>query len=495
MEISFCRRPRDGSKPRIRAGLGPEQDSRPSRVLNVDARPRASSLSGGTEAARGRVEGSPRARLVRSVHRRRSIMRGTSRAFVRRVGQELDRASPSALEGARASGEDEGAARERRFSLRGSIVSEHPTTPTTGAGRVTLIVVACVFALGALFAIRSLLGPLLLGGCVAAMVRPWMVWFGRHIRGPKRAAAVVTAAVVLLVALPLVVIAVPLVAELHAFVALVQTGKLAAIESLATKLAGGAPRSMHDVVHAIGPRVADALPGLLGAASEAALGVFVFLMTLYYVLVDGDSAMRLARRVSPLASAHFDALLSEFVEVGRGVLISVGLTAVVEGGAAGIAYFALGLPSAALLTVLTAIAALVPIGTILVWGPIAAILASQGRSGAAAIIVVTGIVVISGIDHLLRPQLTRLAKTRIHPLLVFLGMFGGMASLGAFGLFAGPLVIALGVAAIRLYDRDQRARRRVEASLAMAAKGEPVAIVEASKSTSVDDRRVFGGPP
>jgi predicted PurR-regulated permease PerM len=168
--------------------------------------------------------------------------------------------------------------------------------------------------------------------------------------------------------------------------------------------------------------------------------------------------MAFARRISPLSSQHLDALVQEFITVGRAVLVSVALTALVEGGVAGIAYFALGLPSAALLTVLTAIAALVPIGTILVWGPLALMLWSQGRTFAATVIVLTGAVVISGIDHLARPYLARVARTRLHPLLVFVGMFGGMASLGGWGLFAGPLVVALGMAALRLWDREQRAR-------------------------------------
>jgi predicted PurR-regulated permease PerM len=243
---------------------------------------------------------------------------------------------------------------------------------------------------------------------------------------------------------------------------MVKSGNLEGIPALIVPPASGAgsPHSARELVHALGPRIAEAIPGLLGGAAEISLGIFVFLMTLYYVLVDGESAMRLMRRVSPLAHVHLDALAKEFVEVGRGVLVSVGLTALVEGGAAGVAYFALGLPSAALLTLLTALAALVPIGTVLVWGPVAVALFTQGRTFAGTVIVVTGIVVISGIDHFVRPQLTRLARTRLHPLLVFLGMFGGMASLGVWGLFAGPLVIALGVAALRLYDRDQQARLR-----------------------------------
>ncbi len=343
--------------------------------------------------------------------------------------------------------------RNSRSSRSSSLL---PATPVEGASRTTLILVACALVLMALIAIRSLIAPLLLGACVAAMVRPWMNSL-RRFGGPKRAAAAATAIVVLLITLPLVAVAVPVVSEVRAVVALIRAGRFSALQpALASSVP--LPASPREAMHALGPRVADALPGLIGTASELALGVFVFLMTLYYVLIDGHRAMVFARRISPLASEHLDALVKEFVCVGRAVLVSVALTALVEGGVAGVAYFALGLPSAALLTVLTAIAALVPIGTILVWGPLAVALWSQERTFAATVIVFTGALVISGIDHLARPYLARVARARLHPLLVFVGMFGGMASLGGSGLFAGPLIVALGMAALRLWDREQRAR-------------------------------------
>lgn len=327
-------------------------------------------------------------------------------------------------------------------------------------GRTTLVVVACALVLAALIAVRSLVAPLLLGACVAAIVRPWTERLRRF--GPRRAAATITATIVLAIAAPLAVLSVAVLSEARALLALVRAGK---IEKLASALGTTGPlaASPRDLVHAIGPRLADAVPGLLTTAGEIALGVFVFLMSLYYVLADGDRAIAFVRRVSPLAGRHLDALASEFVEVGRAVLISIALTAIVEGGAAGIAYAAIGLPSAAFLTVLTAIAALIPIGTVIVWGPVAALLWSEGRVFAAGVVAFTGVVVIGGIDHLARPQLARLSRTRLHPLLVFVGMFGGLASLGAWGLFAGPLVVALGIAALRLWDREQRARARASA--------------------------------
>lgn len=374
--------------------------------------------------------------------------------------------------------------RRSRFSspFRRSSPSALPTNPVEGVGRVTLVVVVCLLSVGALVAIRSLIAPLLLGACVAAMVRPWMVRLRWSFRGPKKAAAAATAAVVLLMVLPVVAISVPVVSEVRTIVAQVRAGQLSLSPMFDSIAPGGAPRSISELMHKLGPRIADAAPGLLGAASEIALGVFVFLMTLYYVLIDGDRAMALLRRVSPLANTHLDALIKEFVAVGRGVMISVVVTALVEGGVAGIAYFAIGLPSAALLTVVTAVAALVPIGTVLVWGPVAAVLFSQGRTFAGVVVVFTGVVVISGIDHFVRPHLTRLAKTRLHPLLVFVGMFGGMASLGGWGLFAGPLLIALGVAALRLYDRDQQARLLAAARL--EAQGAPLPLVPLAPPSS-----------
>lgn len=382
--------------------------------------------------------------------------------------------------------EDGGIPRRSSFG-GGSRMSSLPTTPVEGVGRVTLIVVACALLLAAVFAIRSLIAPLLLGACVASIVRPWMVRF-RRFGGPQRAAAVATAAVVLVIALPLVAVTIPVISEVRSIVALVRSGNYGALQPSLDAAApiAGSPR---DMIHALGPRVADALPGLLSTAGEVALGVFVFLMTLYYVLLDGTRAMAFARRISPLASQHLDALVREFVVVGRAVLISIGATALVEGGVAGIAYFALGLPNAALLTVITAIAALIPIGTILVWGPLAAVLWSQGRTFASVVIVITGAVVISGIDHLARPYLTRIARSKMHPLLVFVGMFGGLASLGAWGLFAGPLIVALCVVTLRLYDREQRARALGETLAALPIA--PLLIESAPKErTDVTPARV-----
>ena len=52
----------------------------------------------------------------------------------------------------------------------------------------------------------------------------------------------------------------------------------------------------------------------------------------------------------------------------------------------------------------------------------------------------------------MRPLLTR-RGLQLHPLLVFVAVFGGVLAFGFVGLFVGPLVMALVVTVLDVYER------------------------------------------
>jgi predicted PurR-regulated permease PerM len=98
--------------------------------------------------------------------------------------------------------------------------------------------------------------------------------------------------------------------------------------------------------------------------------------------------------------------------------------------------------------------ALVPVGgTALVWGPLAVVLLLTGKVWPGVFLLTWGALVVGSTDNLLRPRLygTRMA---LHPLLVFLSMFGGLAVFGMMGLLVGPLVASLFMAMVRIWRRD-----------------------------------------
>ena len=148
---------------------------------------------------------------------------------------------------------------------------------------------------------------------------------------------------------------------------------------------------------------------------------------------------------------HLRRLRAAFHEVGKGLLVGVGLTGLAQAGVATIAYFFLGIPRALVLGLLTFVMSLIPsVGTAIVWIPIAVGLAVTGRTTAAAILVVIGVGVISTVDNILRPVFARYGELQLSSFALLLSMFGGLALFGGWGLALGPLLVRLAIEALEI---------------------------------------------
>lgn len=91
----------------------------------------------------------------------------------------------------------------------------------------------------------------------------------------------------------------------------------------------------------------------------------------------------------------------------------------------------------------------------MVWGPVAVGPALTGHWGRAFIMVAIGIFVIGLVDNLLRPLLSRHGSVQLPMFGLLVAMFGGPATVGAWGLLLGPLLVRLAVEAVSI-ERDER---------------------------------------
>jgi len=89
------------------------------------------------------------------------------------------------------------------------------------------------------------------------------------------------------------------------------------------------------------------------------------------------------------------------------------------------------------------------IGTAFVWVPWTIYLLAVGSYGRALIFVVTQVAVVGGIDNILRPIL--IGQVRMHTMVVFFSILGGIGYFGILGMFIGPLVFAIAVAFLEFY--------------------------------------------
>jgi predicted PurR-regulated permease PerM len=316
---------------------------------------------------------------------------------------------------------------------------------------------ATLFTVGALVVLVPFWVPLVLAAWFAHLVRGPYLALSKRLGNRTWAAGLLTLALALALLTPVVLIALSLASEANELARRL-TGAGSATEFLkgiVTRESGGGgaggfdPRRLLDLAREHGQRGATTLRTLGGTLTDGTISLVVFLFGSYSLLVDGPRYYGWALDHAPIARPHAHRLANAFTETGRGLVIGVGLTALVQGVLATVTYVALGVPQALMLGLLTCFTALVPaLGTAIVWVPVAAGLALTGRTGAALVMVGVGVGVIAIVDNLLRPVLARYGKLDLSVFVLLVSMFGGLALAGAWGLILGPLLVRLGKEAL-----------------------------------------------
>lgn len=193
------------------------------------------------------------------------------------------------------------------------------------------------------------------------------------------------------------------------------------------------------------------LGGAFGGTARLLLDLFIFLVALYYFLRDGARLKREVVNVSPLRDTDDDIVLSRLERAINSVIRGSITIALIQGILTGIGFTLFGVPNSVLWGVVAALSALVPgIGTSLVLIPGIAYLFIIGATTPAIGLAVWSILAVGLIDNFLGPRLMG-KGTQLHPLVVLLSVFGGLAFFGPVGLFLGPLCISLLFALLSIY--------------------------------------------
>ena len=197
---------------------------------------------------------------------------------------------------------------------------------------------------------------------------------------------------------------------------------------------------------------------VLAVATTFATGVFNFLMdyltmlvVLFFLLRDSAYFAEGVRWISPLSKKQENLFIDRFREMTRATVVGTLLTALAQGTLSGLIFLALGLPNPILWGALTALLSLVPVvGTATVWVPWTIYLFAIGSYGRAVTFLVAQIIVVGAIDNFLRPMLIE-GRVRMHSLVIFFSILGGIGYFGILGMFFGPLVFAIVVAFLEFY--------------------------------------------
>lgn len=336
----------------------------------------------------------------------------------------------------------------------------------------TVAVLAVLAA--ALYLLRGTLTAVCWSCVIAVSTWPLHDRMRHRLRGGSKAlsAALLTAAAVLLLLLPIVFLTVQGLREvpvlLHIWSASNDAGLPAPDWIARLPLVGdwalkqwnaqiAEPGALHDFAHSLTNRFSfQTGRSLVLEVGHRAMSIFFSILILYFLYLRGDD---LAAQVHVVVGRHLGppgvhtldvAVRAVRATVNGLVLVGLAMAAVMS-----VAYLIGGVPHAAFWGLATGILGIVPFGATLALAAVAVSLFAIGATQTALVIGAFGAVLIFVTDHFVRPLFIS-GASRVPLVLALLGIVGGLETFGILGLFVGPTLIAIAVAVWReLASTDQ----------------------------------------
>lgn len=189
--------------------------------------------------------------------------------------------------------------------------------------------------------------------------------------------------------------------------------------------------------------LATASRGFLGNAFRMIYQLIVIAVASFFMIRDGHRILEYVKEILPLPSIERDDLFGKAKQILQAVVYGITFTAGIQATLGGLGWWWVGLPSPALFAGVMFILAMIPfVGTPMVLLPGAAYLAASGDIRSGLILAAWAIIVVSTIDNFIRPIFIS-EGSKVHILIVFIGVVGGLAVWGFLGLFCGPLIISM----------------------------------------------------
>ena len=165
----------------------------------------------------------------------------------------------------------------------------------------------------------------------------------------------------------------------------------------------------------------------------------------------------------PLKAKNRNQVIKKLNDMSFAVIYGSLIIAILQGILGGIGFLILGLPSPLLWGIAMIFASLIPyIGSSIIWFPTALFLLFDGYLNLDTTLIIKGILlliygifVIGTIDNILKPKIIG-SRGGLHPILVLLGVVGGLKFLGFIGIIICTIILAMLVTFIKIYEEEKQ---------------------------------------
>ena len=244
---------------------------------------------------------------------------------------------------------------------------------------------------------------------------------------------------------------------------------------------------VRDLLIDLGDRSMGIVTGVFFSIVSGIVGLLIFTVALYYFFADGAALIAATESLIPVHVDYQRELLDQFARVVRSVVSATFLAGLGQAVATVVALGLCGFNHLTTLFVLCFLTAMIPmLGTWLVWGPCAILLATSGHWGVATLLTLYGVLVVGLLDNVIRTYVLN-TDIKLHPLLALISVLGGLQVMGLWGMFIGPIIASCLHALVKIFNHELVALSRsrfAEQALEVATAGAAAAQHAASAAES-----------
>ena len=195
-------------------------------------------------------------------------------------------------------------------------------------------------------------------------------------------------------------------------------------------------------------------PALIEGSASLLINGTIFIFALLTFYMEGPRIVQALHDLLPLDDSYERRLGDVFAKFAKNIVVGSLVTALLQGFVAAIGYTIGGAPRVVFLAFLTAVFSFIPFFGAAGIGVIVGVGIAATQSVQWGIFIILWSIVLTGtVDNVVKPMLLR-GDEEIHPLLIFLAVFGGIHWMGITGALVGPVLIAIFLALFTIYREN-----------------------------------------
>lgn len=190
--------------------------------------------------------------------------------------------------------------------------------------------------------------------------------------------------------------------------------------------------------------------GAGSSLSQLIPALFIGFTVFNAAITNNSSIKKFILELSPLDDSIDRLYIRRVKAMSLSMVRGTFIVALVQGTITGLLLWIGGVPYAPFLALLAIVASIIPLGAGIISIPIGLVLIATGHIWQGALQIAGSLLIVSNIDNVLRPRLVS-KEANLHPVLVLIGLFAGIATFGVLGAVYGPVLMIIFVTTIEVY--------------------------------------------